>query len=115
MEVFRLISDIISNDTVVVLVLCMFGATCAYNVVKHIIYALRRPLLRSNNSCLEYFDFQTSLWMPVYGVENIGGYELFHILSCESSERLEFYQNKWNSVRDLKMWIKEQRYENKEI
>lgn len=113
MDIFGTVSDAVFSNTVFIMsALCLIVAICAYNIIKNIICAIRRPMLRSNNGCLEYYDFKTEVWIPIYGRENIDGYELFHILNCKSQERLESYRNKWRSVRELEIWIKKQIYED---
>lgn len=70
----------------------------------------KRLELRSNNGCLEFFDTVAGLWLPVYGYDDMyGGYQWFHILECSSPDKLEMYRTMWNTVGDVKRWMKEEK------
>ena len=76
MEVVQFILDAICGNYLIVLpVLFILGSISAYNVAKRQANAYRRPLLRSNNDCLEYYDYRIEVWLPVYGREDMGSYE----------------------------------------
>jgi hypothetical protein len=72
----------------------------------------KRLKLRSNNGCLEFFDTVAGLWLPVYGYDDMYGYQWFHILECSSLEKLEMYRLMWNTVGDVKKWMKEEKIKN---
>lgn len=110
-------NDYIVGTGCVMIVLMMM---LFFQKFKRFIANRKRLELRLNNGCLEFVDTVAGLWLPVYGNDDMNGYQWFHILECSSLEKLEMYRTMLNTVGDVKRWMKEEKskilnYEDKEI